>query len=205
MPAQRNAPAGSPRGLWQGTGHKPMADYQRVVEFLRDFRGAAVQAVTDEVRDAATAYATLCAEANERLRQCNTLLQRGLRGEAINLAEATPNLLDLVAALDLPDPEGWAEFCQRTDRPVPPPLQIDRASQLNDAYGQDQPVEQLFSRHRRLALSHAPIGRRLDVMRQIAQMDTSPFWEKDIRTFEHARIKELRVSFSQAVQQKDLK
>lgn len=182
-----------------------MADYERVVEFLRDFRTSPVQTVTDEVREAAVEYARLCAVANDRLRQCAVLLQRGLRAEAINLADASPNLLDLVAALDLPDPEGWAEFCQRSDLPVPPQLQIDRASQLNDAYGQDQPLELLFTRHRRLALSHAPVGKRLEVMRQIAQMDASPFWEKDIRTFEYARIKELRVNFSHAVQQKDVK
>src|SRR5687767_11067056 len=123
-----------------------MADYQRVVEFLRDFRTSSVQAVTDELREHAAEYARLCTVANERLRQCAGLLQKGLRAEAINLAEASPNLLDLVAALDLPDPEGWAEFCQRSDLPVPPSLQIDRAAALNDAYGQDQPLEQLFAR-----------------------------------------------------------
>lgn len=181
-----------------------MADYERVVEFLRDFRTASVQTVTDEAREAATAYAALCVTANERLRACAVLLQRGLRAEAINLADASPNLLDLVAALDLPDPAGWAEFCQRSDLPVPPALQIDRAAQLNDAYGQDQPLEELFFKHRRLALSQAPIGERLAVMREIAQIDGQPFWEKDIRTFELARFKELRVSFSSAVRERDV-
>src|SRR5271167_4942960 len=98
-----------------------MSDYQRVVEFLRDFRTSSIQTVTDEVRGAAAEYAELCASANERLRQCAVLLQRGLRAEAINLAEASPNLLDLVTALDLPAADRWAEFCQREDLPVPPP------------------------------------------------------------------------------------
>jgi len=182
-----------------------MSDFQRVVEFLRDFRTSPIQTVTDEVRTAATEYAELCTAANERLRQCAVLLQRGLRAEAINLAEASPNLLDLVTALDLPAADRWAEFCQREDLPVPPQLQIERASLLNDAYGQEQPLEALYAKHRRLALAQAPIQKRLAVMRQIAQVDPSPFWDKDVRVFEYARFKELRVSFASAVRDKDMK
>ena len=42
-------------------------------------------------------------------------------------------------------------------------------------------------------------------MRQIAQVDPSPFWDKDVRVFEYARFKELRVSFASAVREKDMK
>ena len=96
-----------------------------------------------------------------------TFLGQGLRSEAIHMADEQPNLMDLVAALDLPDPDAWAEFCQQSDLPVPPPLQMDRAAQLNEAYAQDQPMEHLLSRHRLLALSRAPIAQRLEVLRQM--------------------------------------
>jgi hypothetical protein len=86
---------------------------------------------------------------------------------------------------------------------VPPPLQIDRAAQLNDAYGQDEPLAHLYAAHRRLALSHGPLGQRLEVMRQLSQADPSPFWDKDIRQFEQARFKQLRVMFASAVSAKD--
>ncbi len=76
--------------------------------------------------------------------KCSSLLQQGLRTEALHLADESPNLLDLVAALDLPDPQAWADFCQNNSLPVPPPLQLDRAAQLNDAYAQDQPLEHLL-------------------------------------------------------------
>ena len=110
-----------------------MADYQRVVEFLRDLRGSGgglPQQVTDQVVRAAEEFAALCVSANERLRQCSTFLQQGLRSEAIHLAEQPPNLLDLVAALDLPDPEAWAEYCQNNGLAVPPALQMDRATSM---------------------------------------------------------------------------
>lgn len=181
-----------------------MIDYQRIVEFLRDFRAAPGQAVTDEVRRDATDYAQLCAQANDRLRQCSALLQQGLRSEAIHLANEAPNLLELVAALDLPEAASWAEFCQHNDLPVAPPLQMERAAQLNDAYGQEEPLDGLLRRHRRLALSHAPIKDRLETMRQIREIDTgSAFWEKDIRDFEIVRMRELRIAFAAALEHHD--
>jgi hypothetical protein len=181
-----------------------MADHQRVIEFLRDVRQGPLQAVTDEITQLAADYAGLCVQANERLRQCSTFLQQGLRSEAIHLAEAAPNLLDLVAALDLPDQAAWVEFCQNNGLAVPPPLQLDRAAQLNEAYAQDQPLEHLLARHRLLALSRAPVRDRLDVMRKIAQLDAANGnWEKDIRLFERARLQELPAAFYSAVKNKD--
>ncbi len=180
-----------------------MIDYQRVVEFLRDFRAVPGQPVTDELRRYATEYARYCASANERLRQCSVFLQQGLRSEAVHQADESPNLLEMVAALDLPEPQEWVEFCQQNELPAPPPLQIDRAGQLNDAYGQTQPVEAMMKQHRRLALSRASIKQRLAVMRQVASLDGGGFWEKDIATFEKARLKELKVAFATAMETHD--
>ncbi|HVT80442.1 MAG TPA: hypothetical protein VHM90_07280 [Phycisphaerae bacterium] len=188
-----------------------MADHQRVIEFLRDVRqgvgaagGGGMQTVTEEVSHMAAEYAALCEQANERLRKCSGFLQQGLRSEAIHLAEEQPNLLELISQLDLPDPQQWAEFCQNNGLPVPPPLQLERAAQLNEAYAQEQPLEHLFSRHRLLALSRAPVRERLDVMRKIASIDAgNSNWEKDIRVFEKARLKELPSAFYNAVKNHD--
>jgi hypothetical protein len=185
-----------------------MADHQRVIEFLRDVRQGAgsggLQTVNEEIAHMAGEYAALCVQANDRLRQCSGFLQQGLRTEAIHLAEQPPNLLDLISQLDLPDPQAWAEFCQNNGYPVPPALQLERAAQLNEAYAQDQPLEHLLSRHRLLALSRAPVRQRLDAMRKIAEMDPgNANWEKDIRTFEQARLKELPATFYEAVKNQD--
>jgi hypothetical protein len=181
-----------------------MNDYQRVVEFIRDFRPLPGQAVSDELRRYAADYAQLCTQSNERLRQCSALLQQGLRSEAIHLANEAPPLLEAVAALDLPEAGAWGEFCQHTDLPVAPPLQMDRAAQLNEAYGQEEPLEGLLRRHRRLALAHAQVKDRLETMRQIREIDAaSPFWEKDIRELEAIRMRELRVAFAAALENHD--
>ena len=181
-----------------------MADYQRVVEYLRDIRSMQNPPVTDELRQYAQEFANLCVQVNERLRKCSSLLQQGLRSEAIHLAEEAPNLLDLATALDLPDPQLWVEFCNATDMPAPQPLQLDRASQLNEAYAIDQPMEHLLGQHRLLALQRAPVGKRLAVMRQLAAQDPgSSFWEKDIRQFERVRLRELPTTFYEALRRRD--
>jgi hypothetical protein len=81
---------------------------------------------------------------------------------------------------------------------------MDRAAALNDAYALDQPLEHLLARHRLLALSRAPVRERLDVLRRIAEIDTTNnAWEKDIRVFERARLKELPTAFYNAVKKRD--
>ncbi len=181
-----------------------MSDYKGIVEFLRDVRMAPVTNVTDELRQYATDYAELCRQANDRLRQCSVLLQQGLRTEAIHLAEEPPTLLDLVSALDLPDAQAWAETCQQFDMPVPVPLQMDRAAQLNEAYGQDEPLEKLLKRHRLLALRRSPVKKRLEVLRQISAMDPAGAgWDKDIIVFERARLREIKGQFTAALKGRD--
>ena len=109
-----------------------------------------------------------------------------------------------MAALDLPDPQVWQDFCQNNGLPVPPPLQLDRAAQLNDAYALDQPLEHLLSQHRLLALARGPVRQRLALLRQIAGVDAAnPSWERDIRVFEKARLKELPTAFYNAVKSRD--
>lgn len=180
-----------------------MADYQRVVEFLRDIRTAPPGVPTEELRNFATQYANLCHQANERLRRGSEFLQKSLRSEAIHLAEETPNLLDLVAALDLPDPDLWADYCRMHDLPVPETLQMDRANQLQDAYAADQPIAALLDQHRLLALTRAPVGQRLAVLREIAAQDPTGNWDAELRLLEKARIAELPNIFYNAVKNRD--
>ena len=81
---------------------------------------------------------------------------------------------------------------------------MERAAQLNEAYAEDQPLEHMLARHRLLALSRAPVRERLSVMRLIAQTDpTNTHWEKDIRIFEQARLKELPSAFYSAIKNHD--
>jgi hypothetical protein len=182
-----------------------MANYQHIVDDIRSFLGSVDQTNSPEVGEWASAYAQLCREANERLRRCGDYLRQGLRSEAIHLAEAQPSLLDMVAALDMPELPDWENLCAMYELPRPPKLLLDVAAELNQAYSAEQPLQSLLRRHRLLALAGAPLHDRLGVMRELSVQDAgSPFWEDDIRTFETARLKELHLEATTAVKGRKL-
>lgn len=181
-----------------------MADYNQVVDDIRGFLAAADQTRSDGLRDLAAAYSQLCREANERLRRCGDYLRRGMRSEAIHLAETFPPLLDVVAALDMPELEEWEQLCAMYELPRPVRVQIETAQELNQAYALEQPVQTLLAQHRILAISRAPLSHRLRVMRALAEHEpTSPWWDDDVRLFEAARMKEVRSEAASAVRDRN--
>jgi hypothetical protein len=100
-----------------------------------------------------------------------TLLQQGLRSEAIQLAEAEPKLLNVVAALDFPERSEWDDLVQMNQLTPAPMLPIEPARLLNEAYAEEDPLQDLLRRHRRLALQRAPLRSRIGVLRQLAAQD----------------------------------
>lgn len=180
-----------------------MADYQSTIDSMRAMLAAGERGA-EAVAALSVSYAGLCREANDRLRRCVDYLHRGLRTEAVQLAECQPNLIDLAAALDLRERTAWDELCQSVGVMRPPRLSVEAAQELNEAYATHQALAPVLARHRILAVARAPLSLRLGVMRQAAERDrNSPFWEDDLRTFEAARIREMRTEADAAVRKGD--
>ena len=181
-----------------------MVDYQRVVDEIRSFLQSVDQTNSDHLRELAAEYAEACKEANRRLRRCDEFLQKGLRSEAIHLAQAEPVLLDMVATLDFPELATWREIALSYSLPAPPQLSLATAEALNEAYTVVQPLEHLLHKHRLLALARAPLVERMTVMRQIAALDAgNPVWTEDLRDFEKVRIRELEQEVESALHNQD--
>jgi hypothetical protein len=181
-----------------------MANFQETVDEIRSYVAASNRAPAAAIASRAEEYAQACRDVNDRLRRCSDALHRGLRSDAIQLAEAEPNLLDLVAMLDFPELSGWKAACHAYELTTPPELLIEMASALNEAYAIEQPLASLMANHRVMALARAPLSERLTVMRHIAKLDpASAFWDDDIRIFEHGRLEEMRTQFNQAVKAQD--
>lgn len=150
---------------------------------------------SDEFKQLVSAYAPLCKECNRRLRKCDEALKQGLRSEALHLADAAPNLLDLVAILDFPERELLNEVCSAHALPKPDPLMLDVASALNEAYALQEPLSALLDQHRLLALARSPLPQRLSVLRSLADSDPeSPHWDVDLREMERARFAEIETT-----------
>jgi len=169
-----------------------MLDNQRIVEEIQAALAATAVIDWDLLRDCAAEYAEACDEVNARLSQCGQLLRQGLRSEAIQLAERSPNLLDAVAQLDFPELEQWQQLLTVNGMVLPPQLRVDVASDLNTAYAVEAPLQYLLKRHRLLALARAPLVGRIQVLRAIRQADPgNPLWGEDLQTLELHRLQEV--------------
>jgi hypothetical protein len=169
-----------------------VADVQRIIDEVRFRLQSTDSEPTEEVNRLAAEYAELCHDVNLRLRRCGEFLKRGLRAEAIHLAEAEPSLLETFALVDFPERSEWDQFLTMFRLPRAEPLLADVAGELNEAYSLHAPLERLLAAHRLLALRRAPISQRLSIMRKLAEADPGfPFWDEDIRRFEKERVAEI--------------
>ncbi len=165
------------------------------LSYLDDIRDAITAPETADlemVKAAAAEYNDACRESNRRLREVARLLRDGLRSEAIQVAEQEPPLLEFVAELDALL-EDWQEMLADMGLELPPDLEIDMAAELNSAYAEILPLEQLLRKHRLLAIARAPLAARLTVLRQIAEKDnTNSSWRTDVESYEEARLREIK-------------
>lgn len=129
-----------------------MTDHHQLIDQIRLALQSGDHGRNGRLAGLASAYATACHDATQRLGRCHRLLQQGLRSEAIQLAESEPKLLDAIAALDFPERPEWDDLVQMHDLPMAPRLPIEPARLLNEAYAEENPLQDLLRRHRRLAL-----------------------------------------------------
>ena len=183
-----------------------MSRYQKLTQEILSVLQSTDQTRTPKLEQQAAEYAELVAKVNDRLERCGELIRIGLRTEAIHLAESEPPVLELVSDLDLGGDESlWAELCGDYNLPVPESLLIGRAEELEEAYAQQAPLEDLLSRWRRINLSRAPMDVRVPILRQLVEADPQThFWQEDLHSFEQVAIKEAQQEAAQAVKQGDV-
>jgi hypothetical protein len=173
-------------------------EIQQVLAFVED-------PAEDELIDLASRHEELVEVAVQRLREVEKLLNKGLRAEAIELAEQSPNLNDIVTALDFPEAEIWNDcLVQFSIQPVRE-LPVDIAAELNDAYSVSAPLERLLQRYRTQSLGRDPLPLRIDTLRQLVVEDiANTQWSVDLEKFEAHRIGELKKELQAAVKNKNL-
>lgn len=179
-----------------------MVDPQRIIENIRSLLSSMSASDAGAVAAAAKEYADACDQANDRLRKCSEMLRQGLRSEAIQQCEVEPNLLDLVGVLDFAELPEWIAVVQTQQLDLPPALLLDGAGDLNEAYSQEQPLAIELRKHRLMAIGRAPLRERLKTVRRLAQLDAgNGLWLDDVRTYERARLDELRREAKEAFKQ----
>ncbi|MCO8122986.1 hypothetical protein NHH03_14655 [Stieleria sp. TO1_6] len=158
----------------------------------------------EEMRPLADAFRSQVQEVNQRLDDAVMLLRKGLRSEAIQRVEMTPNALDAAAALDFPEWDEWNEILQFMGIPLPPKLNQDYVAQINEAIIESLPLDALLRRHRRLAIAKAPLGVRLRTLRQIARVDSgNNVWSEDVESWEKARLGQIDAELKRSLENED--
>ncbi|MEL6105942.1 MAG: hypothetical protein AAFU85_07895 [Planctomycetota bacterium] len=155
----------------------------------------------EEMRPLADDYRSQVQEVNQRLDESVMLLRKGLRSEAIQRVEMTPNALDAAAELEFPEWDEWNEILQFMAIPLPPQLNHDHVAQINEAIIESLPLDALLRRHRRLAIAKAPLGVRLRTLRQIARVDANnPVWTDDVEDWEKMRLQQIDTELKNALE-----
>lgn len=169
-----------------------MIQYQQLIDEIRSLLEADELTLSDELQRLAAEYAALCRGVNQRLRKCDDLLKRGLRAEALQIAEQEPKLLDLVNLVEFPLKQDFSDLISLYGLQRPESLSFSVVEALNEAYFDQQPLEKLLDWHRLLAVGRAPLRDRLIVLRKLASADeTNPIWMEDLRALESARLREV--------------
>ncbi|MEQ9410978.1 MAG: hypothetical protein RIK87_24920 [Fuerstiella sp.] len=180
-------------------------EVNQLVEEIQQVLAFATDPTEEELIDLAARHDDFVQQVAARLKAVEKLLNKGLRAEAIALAEQVPNLNDLVTALDFPELEVWNDcLVQFAIQPVRE-LDVDVAAELNDAYTVAAPVERLLNHYRTQSLARAPVAERIDTLRQLAVTDTANSqWKTDLRKFETHRLTLLKKELQASVKQQDL-
>ena len=118
-------------------------------------------------------FAQWCSSTNRRLEQCERLLEGKAEHEALQLAETSPSLLDLCAALSFDRVEQWRGLCRAKNLPLPETLNERAISQLNDLYAKGITSSHPLYRDYRRAVAERDDERALTIIRSIVRLNPS--------------------------------
>lgn len=175
-----------------------MSDYQTTVDRIRTILNVSESSPLDDLRALADDFAEACLDANRRLSDCAKFLRVGNLPEALRLAETPPRILEICNLLDFPERADWEDVCRtyRLTRPTVP--NAATLEQLNRAFEEVAPIDELLRKHRFLALARAPLGERLDVLYSLAERDFSNMiWGESIPPLENALDLEIANAFEE--------
>lgn len=182
-----------------------LIDYQQTIGRIQTILTSENDPSEDVLRDVAEEFAEAISGVNRRLLECDECLHKGLRAEALQLADVEPNLLDAFAVLDCPELSAWVDYIGQFDIDAPPELRLDSAAELNEAYSAAEPLEKLLRKHRKLAIARASLTERTETLRELVLLDgDNNIWVEDLSEYEQHRLSLMQKECDQAIRRKDL-
>jgi hypothetical protein len=156
------------------------------------------------VAEIAREFARQVSNANHNLNRCQRWIQLGLFAEAVSFGEAL-DLAKSSARLLLQGMFGqWGELCRAANVLAPESIDQSLLESYSDAWSRFHSLAQIEARHRLLSLQRAPLLERLQVLRELVDLDSrNPEWLRSITRLQRQAAGELTQIVAQALQEKD--
>jgi len=156
--------------------------------------------LSDSLRQLSEEFSVVSRQVDTRLRRCTEFLNKGLRVEAIDLAEQQPKLLEEIAVLSFPDRKMWDNLVADYGLAKTATPDQDRAVELSKAYTAQIPLLALTQKLRAMSRARVHAADRLPILWELNQLDVNnPMWIESIELFEADAHKHLSVSAEQAI------
>lgn len=146
-----------------------MREIHRLIQDIRALLGGGHAGLSLEAL--AASYAHWRTEAARRLEACAAMLEKGGDYQALQLAEAEPPLMDLVAELSFAEEPQWVERCADQGLGVVPRLDVKAVQALDALYAKGiSPNSPLYKDYRAAATGRDD-GNALRIMRTIVRLN----------------------------------
>ena len=164
---------------------------REVVEAIRKLVLSA-QPNRSAVHEAAHEYAREVKDANKYLSRCHRWILGGLFAEAVSFGEA----LDLAKSSQRLMLEGvfaqWSELCRSCNEAAPPTIDQGLLESYADAWSRFHSYGHVQARYRFLSLQRGSIVARLQVLRELVDLDPrNPEWLRSLTRLQRETIAEL--------------
>jgi hypothetical protein len=123
------------------------------------------------VEHLAVEYARLCSDAYKRLETCAAMLEKGSEYQALQLAEAEPPLLDVVAILSFEQAIIWADLCAERSLPCPEKFDAHLLQSLENVYAKGITPNHPLYRDYRAAVMSRNDAQAVQVIRSISRLN----------------------------------
>ncbi len=118
-------------------------------------------------------FVAACRAVIVRLNQCEAMISSNEGMQALQLAETSPNLMDLLASLEFREAAAWRKYCREHELPVAETFDERAVHKLNECYARGINTDHPLYRDYRRAMVLKDDEAALTVLRTIGRINTA--------------------------------
>ncbi len=172
----------------------------QIIARLRAHLNSSDLTATDAFLQLYNQYLELYNNANQRIYQCDELLQRRMKLEAMNEVKKNPHLLELVSALDFAERPKLDLLVELYDWQPPAIIDVEKLEGIRRELNSLQMLQPLLAEYRRISRSNS-ITDKLEILRQLVKVDASNAeWKAALEELENKYLAALIKEAQEAIE-----